>query len=191
MIDGQKAILAVQNRGHRRRTIPRSLLSSEFKFSVFFGRDRQTDRPKDGQARMKRDGFRRRQGWRCRCISRWLYNVGGQAGRRFRQKKDLRSPTIGVSRRDERQSPGDATDHRPAGLDDGFWKRGSGPHSSSVAIIAEDGTNQIEIVAALARGLPEGPVESRGQLPLPRPAASTILRRCVMPVCVRRRCFCR
>lgn len=169
MIDGQKAILAVQKPGPQTPDNPRSLLSSEFKFSAF---SVATGKP-IGQKTYKLDEEGRIS--TAAGLALPLYFLDGyatwavkQAGA-FDKKKDLRQPDH-LAFLDVMSGKVRATrpiTDPPALMD---LKRVRAPHSSSVAIIAEDGTNQIEIVAALARGLPEGPVESRGQLPLPRPA---------------------
>ena len=168
-IDGQKAIVTANKPGPQSPQNPQSLLNSEYKFSAFSA---ATGKPlaqrtykldEDGKINTPNglalplyflDGF-----------ATWVVKQGGA----FDKKKDLRQPDV-LAYLDVFGGKVRATRpiaDPPALMD---LKRVRSAHHESVAIIAEDGTNQVEIVSALERGRPDGPIEARDQLPLPRPA---------------------
>jgi hypothetical protein len=168
-VDGQPAIVAVSKPGPQSPQNPRSLLSSEYKFTAYSAAtgkqlsQRTYKLDEEGQIQTGAgsalplyflDGY-----------ATWVLKQSGA----FDKKKDVRQPDVvaffdvfGGKVRSTRPII-DA----PALMD---LKRVRAAQSESVVIFAEDGTNQVEIVSALERGRPEGPVEYRGQLPLPRPA---------------------
>lgn len=168
-VDGQPAIVAVSKPGPQSPQNPRSLLSSEYKFTAFSA----TTGKQLAQRTYKLDEEGHIQTGSGSALP--LYFLDGYAtwvlkqSGAFDKKKDVRQPDVvaffdvfGGKIRITRPII-DA----PALMD---LKRVRAAQSESVAIFAEDGTNQVEIVSALERGRPDGPVEYRGQLPLPRPA---------------------
>lgn len=171
MVDGQKAILAVSKPGPQTPDNPRSLLNSEYKFSAF---SVATGKPL-AQKTYKLDEEGRISTSAGSALP--LYFLDGyatwalkQAGA-FDKKKDIRQPDY-LAFLDVMSGKVRATRpiaDPPALLD---LKRVRAAQSASVAIIAEDGTNQVEFVSALERGLTDGPVEARGPLALPRPAGN-------------------
>jgi len=168
-VDGVKAIVTVVKPGPQSAQDPRSLLSSEYRFAAFSA---VTGKP------MAQRSYKLDEEGRISTpagLALPLYFLDGfatwavkQAGA-FDKKKDVRQPdhlafldVFGGKVRATR------TIADPPTLLE--LRRVRAAHNQSVVIWSEDGTNQVEIISALDRGLPEGPIEARAQLPLPRPA---------------------
>ena len=177
-IDGVLAIVAVSKPGPQSPQDPRSLLSSEYKFSAFSA---ATGKPLaqrtyklDEEGKIVTPSGLAMPLYFLDGFATWVVKQSGA----FDKKKDLRQPDflafLDVLSGKVRTTRPIA--NPPAMMD---LKRVRAAHHDSVVVLAEDGTNQVEIVSALERGQPDGPTEARAPLPLPRPAGmyeSTSLR---------------
>ena len=170
-IEGQPVILAVQKPGPQTPDNPRSLLYSEYKFSGFSG---LTGKPM-GQKTYKLDEEGRITTPHGSALP--LYFLDGyatwvvkQAGA-YDKKKDIRQPDVVayldvLTGKPLTQSSKTILDP-PALME---LRRLRTAHATSAAIVAEEATHAIDLMAAVWRGLPDGPQETKTLLALPRPA---------------------
>lgn len=168
--DGQPLILTVSKPGPQTPDNPRSLLSSEYKFSAFSsvtGKHlAQRTYKLDEEGLITTSAGHALPLYFLDDYATWAVKQTGA----YDKKKDVRQPDY-LAFLDVLTGKIRAT--RPIADPPGLLdvKRARAAQTASVAVVAEEGTHKVEYLAAFDRALPDGPVETRGLLSLPRPAA--------------------